>query len=582
MRLRVAVLMAVVPVAAAILGWSIASDRLAQTFVDRLKHETGRDWRVGAVRVAWPPALLVTDLATGDARAGLDIGRLTVPVSRALILGGAGTVPLHAEAVSLRIPVDGSPPGSTRVVAGPAHTEAYLDAIRVLSRDVACDVSRDGRRIDVTAGQVEIVLERNPNATSPSIDLDVENVGQRLHIALDRPGADAARPLRVDVTPSAGRSDLPVVRVRASLEAGADHVSIERIAGTLSESPVSGRLRLDLKGTTSLTGDLRLDDLILKAGVDEGQPVARGPRVSVPTDALPRPGWFAAFDADLRLAIGRVTLGPARFEDLAVVTSIRGGMLETAVTAARAYAGAMKLRYSLSPADGASTQDTARSDSETGRHRLSMTLAGARLRPLLTDLVGAGGLDAQTVARIDIQATAGRPADLARAATGFADVTLTDGRVDAADLIGLGGEGPFSRFQSLGGSFSIAEGRAVTNDLQLRSPLIQSTGAGSIDLVARTLDLHFQPAVTSQRGRSGSGRALNVPVHVSGPWDGPAVSADMGGLLQNPAGAIEALQDLGTGLMGPQGGGRGAGGFEGLLDAILPRGGREPAPVRRR
>lgn len=559
-----------------LVGWPFVATRLTRMVEDRLERETGRDWRVGSVGIAWSPALLLTDVATGDAAAGLTVGHLTVPLSLALITGGTASVSLRADGLSLRLPIDGPlPTAPARAGDGASRSEAHWSAVHARLRGVDCALSGDGRRLDLSAGSVEIDLDLDASATAPAIDLTIEDAGQPIRLVLDRPGGDGARSLRLDIAPNSAGTDLPAVRVAARLIAGADQVSLDRITGTLDQSPVSGMLRVALAGRPVITADLRLEDLTLKAGRDADLAgVARGPKIAVPIGALPRPSWFTAFDGDLRLAIGRVALGPARFEEVNAATNIRGGKLESAVTVARTYESALTLRYTLSPVNGARG-----GGGENGLHRLSVSLAGARLRPLLSDLVGAEALDAKAMVRIDLQANAAHPADLPRAATGFADVTLTEGRVDTADLIGLGNDGPFSRFNTLGGSFSIAEGRAVTNDLQLRSPLIQAIGAGSLDLVARTLDLRFQPSVTSQRGRSGSGRALNVPVHVSGPWEGPAVSADMAGLLQNPGGAIEALQDLGTGLMGPRGDG---GGLGGLLDAILPRGGRESTPARRR
>ncbi len=46
---------------------------------------------------------------------------------------------------------------------------------------------------------------------------------------------------------------------------------------------------------------------------------------------------------------------------------------------------------------------------------------------------------------------------------------------------------------------------------------------------------------------------LEIPVHISGPWDDPAIEPDISGAINNP-GAVEAVKEIGKQLKGKNAG----------------------------
>jgi AsmA protein len=196
-------------------------------------------------------------------------------------------------------------------------------------------------------------------------------------------------------------------------------------------------------------------------------------------------------------------------------------------------------------------------------------LTGVRL----ADGIGTG--------RVEVQGQNARADTLLRSAAGNAEFSIVDGTLDSFDIgntpvLGLvfnaGNAGnPFLRFTRLGGTFSIAGGKAVTNDLKLESTLIDARGAGSFDLAGQTIDLTLSPTVSA--GRNARSGQLTIPVRVSGPWSRPFVNADFSNLIEHPAEAVRTLQDLGTGLLGNDNGS-----FGGILDSFLGKPGREASP----
>jgi AsmA protein len=363
---------------------------------------------------------------------------------------------------------------------------------------------------------------------------------------------------------------------------------LDGLAGTIDGEPFSGTLGLDYAAKPRLTADLRFDALTL-TGAEGARPAAPngGLTVAVDADLIPDPSWFEPFDAKASLAFKRLTLGGLRLEGAAVAAIVKEGGLDLTLASEAAYAGTARARYVLARAgDG-------------GRHQLSLSLNRARALPLLADLAGVRGLDGTASARIDVQAT-GRSLDgLLRSAKGLADLSVADGRLDGLDLAGLiglvpgraaprdeaGGDGFLrTRLGFLGGSFGVADGRAVTNDLALRTNVLEAKGAGSLDLVERTLDFRLTPTLIAPGAGRGR-RGLDVPIRVTGPWADPSATADLSGIARDPGSAIDALQGLGESLFGGDGadpGGDLGAGLGGLLDAILPKPRERPAPGPRR
>lgn len=109
-------------------------------------------------------------------------------------------------------------------------------------------------------------------------------------------------------------------------------------------------------------------------------------------------------------------------------------------------------------------------------------------------------------------------------------------------------------FSEFSAAFEIVNGLARTRDQNIRfvGPLVRATGAGTIDLPAKTLELRFDPRiVASLQGQDSTRqdlRGLGVPIVVEGTWSNPRIYPDIAGILQNPDAAFRQLQQFGGGL----------------------------------
>jgi AsmA protein len=109
----------------------------------------------------------------------------------------------------------------------------------------------------------------------------------------------------------------------------------------------------------------------------------------------------------------------------------------------------------------------------------------------------------------------------------------------------------------LAASFRIENGQATTNDLNLVGPLVKMTGAGTIDLPAKTLAFRVEPKLvmtTEGQGRTSDPVGLGISVVIDGPWAEPRIYPDIAGILDNPDAAYAKLKEMGKGLFGAGGG----------------------------
>jgi AsmA protein len=175
----------------------------------------------------------------------------------------------------------------------------------------------------------------------------------------------------------------------------------------------------------------------------------------------------------------------------------------------------------------------------TGSFDIAVTGRGHTQRELVGALNGKGALNFANGAIKGVNLGA-----IARAAKG-----ATSGNITAiaqsveGGIRGAVGGNQQTDFSSLTGTFTITNGILTNKDLDLKSPVVQATGAGTADLPKRTAD--YKLATTLE--------GTKVGLTVTGPWDNLSYKPDLEDALK--AGAGKAIQELGKGILGGQSGG---------------------------
>ncbi|WP_173084271.1 AsmA family protein [Fundidesulfovibrio magnetotacticus] len=196
-------------------------------------------------------------------------------------------------------------------------------------------------------------------------------------------------------------------------------------------------------------------------------------------------------------------------------------------------------------------QGTLRASASTGLEpgasrplSLKASAEGVQLEPLLKDLTGKAritgraGLNAALTARGDDEAR------LLSSLGGRFSFSLRDGMIPGVDLTpaafstpekvaaqgsGQGG----TRYESVTGSFTVANGVATGNDLVAVVPPHRVEGQGSVNLAARTLDYRLLVRFA---------KLAAIPVQLKGSLESPGVSVDAAALAGLAAkGALDAV-----------------------------------------
>jgi len=279
-----------------------------------------------------------------------------------------------------------------------------------------------------------------------------------------------------------------------------------------------------------------------------------------------RAGWspepidltgLAAVNADARLSIVALSYGDVKVESANVTVALKDAVLETKFQDVKLYQG---------QGQGLVRLDATGPEAILGTN---FTLAGVAAEPLLKDagdinwLAGTGNVSLAVSGRGESQAS------IMSSLNGNANVQVQNGALVGFNIGGAMRDLQSGRipsfatspeektdFSSLTGSFVITNGIAQNQDLQLLSPLLRVGGAGAVNMPDRTIDYTLRPRlVASLEGQGGQQdmSGLEVPLHITGPWDAPQVSPDIAGALNSP-GAAEAVKEIGKQFKGKNAG----------------------------
>jgi AsmA protein len=286
-------------------------------------------------------------------------------------------------------------------------------------------------------------------------------------------------------------------------------------------------------------------------------------------------------DAQIRVSAAELNFGDARFAPAAVDAVLDGGVLKATFAHLGVYTG---------EADGELGVD-ARTNNNPA-YTLRTDLVGVRALPLLSNLADFDKLDGKMQAKISVHSSGNSQRAILSNLDGSAFVNFQDGAIrglNVAKMIRALTSGTLSGWQEgkdettdltqLGASFRLERGQATTGDLTLVGPLVRMSGAGTVDIVNKSLALRVEPKlVMTIQGQGGTADpvGLGIPVILQGPWSAPNIYPEMAGILDNPDATYAKLREMGKGLFGALGtgsagggaGGSGTGGTGGLSDQL--------------
>jgi AsmA protein len=425
------------------------------------------------------------------------------------------------------------------------------------------------RKIKVTgsARTSEHPLKFQIKATMPAPPVARQNIP--VDLVLDIPG--------VLQTPLSGRAE---VRLNGSI------VMINGLTGTLGNGAFNGWASVDIASKPLVKLDLDFQRLDVAVSTANAASPAQPSQSSQPWSNAPIDlKGLNYVDAQIRISAAALNIGEAQFAPAAIDATLAGGVLKANVSNLGAYGGQANGNLIVDASAGDPTY-TLRSD-----------LVGVRALPLLKSAADFDKLDGKMQAKIAVRSSGASQRAIVANLGGTVFATFQDGAIrglNVAQMIRSLTSGTLSGWQEtreqttdltqLAASFRIEKGQATTGDLNLVGPLVRMTGAGSIDLAAKSLAFRVEPKLvmtTEGQGRAGDPVGLGIPVVIDGPWAEPRIYPDMAGILDHPDDAYAKLKQMGQGLFGSNGalnglgglggtapGGNGAGGNNGSSDPL--------------
>ena len=277
-------------------------------------------------------------------------------------------------------------------------------------------------------------------------------------------------------------------------------------------------------------------------------PNAASTEAPVPAPQAAPATAHAAFDADVNLNIRKTQAGRLKIGPSSLGVTFRDGVVRVGLGGMELYGGHARGTLAVDATkpvpdfkgefriDGVETQplldDAARFDMVSGQAKLNLTISGAGedVDAIKSSLKGNGSL------------------------------LVTDGAIEGIDLTalirGLGkgdfdlrqGAGAKTAFSDLGGSFTISDGIAETQNLKMLSPLLKVSADGTVDLARSNIDILARPEIVA--GPEGGGGAndlagLGVPVRVEGPLDKPRIEPQIASLFADTESASSTVNKIG-------------------------------------
>jgi len=598
LKIAGATIVTVIAVLAPLLIIGIPSGLVTQAVQDRVERETGYRLAVsGATRLGVWPSLNVTlnDISLQDPKARDSDGRLMIGSVRADI--------------ALRSALSGRPQVSELVITKPVlhvplrrERDARIDngprPVTTPGAAAANDFTIDHVKVIDGAIVFANLHDRYENRID-AIDADVMIGGDR-QITFTGNARSGEYPLKFDVkaAPPAGsgeRQNIPVeltldsaglvgksLSAKAQVRANGAVLQINGLSGTLDGRQFNGWASADLFSKPLVKVDLDFQRIDLGTP-SRGRPAASQPAKPWSDEAIKLAG-LNYVDAQIRMSAAELNIGDARFAPAAVDVALGSGVLKAQFSHLGVYGG---------EADGELAVDVSGNNPS---YMLRSDLAGVRALPLLSSLADFDKIDGKMQARLTFRSSGASQRAIMAALSGTALVGFQDGAIrdlNIAKMIRSLTSGTLSGWQQgrdqttdltqLSASFRIEQGQATTTDLTLAGPLVRMTGAGTVDLPAKTLVFRVEPKLvmtTEGQGSAANPVGLGIPVAIEGLWAEPRIHLDVAGILDNPDAAYAKLRELGKGLFG-QGG---IGGSDGKLGETLGNllqqglGGRGTAP----
>jgi len=453
-----------------------------------------------------------------------------------------------------------------------------IERVRIVDGEVAFVRQRD--HVDDRLGNINaeaVIDDKSLTVTGTALNaehrmtFEFKNTGVRNQTAL--PFEFVMKIPDLSTSPLQGRLDF---------SASGTKLSFAKVEARLGDSTFRGQALVDIANKPQVALELDFERLSMPLSTLSGDSTAASQTWSnVPFSS----DWLNYVDADLRFTVGEVRLGTMELAALAAKSKLEDGVMKINLAE-----GKPQTPQPTAPGGRKTTPDKTTPDKtapDKGRVNANVTLdvSGDKqkiaiqstfrdipARPLLEAVAGFDRLEGRLQASIAVDSQGNSQQAVMSNLQGVVSLDFRDGAVrgiNVAQMIRSLTSDSQSDSQQSGGaktdlsqlsaSFSIDKGRASTSDLKLVGPMVRVTGAGTVDLGTRQMELRVEPTLVMTlegQGRDREPGGFSVPLTITGPWTALQIHPDIPGMLDSPQ-TQDTLEQIGASLFGKDGIGKG-------------------------
>ncbi len=416
--------------------------------------------------------------------------------------------------------------------------------------------------------------------TAPALKFDFKGTAASgAEVALDGDTALDISSLRELATWTGGSlpptsGGLNTLKIGGKLAVAGARVKFSGAEIALDAIKAKGDLAVDASGPKpNLSGKLDVDKLDINPYLPPEQPAsaaakpaaspapsasapsAPAPAASVPAPAAASAGWsdqpidmsgLKVANADFALTTGGIVFKKITIGKSVLTVQLKDGKLAADLTQMELYQGGGKGGVRL---DGGAAVPALEANFD---------LAKVQAQPLLRDVMDFERLSGNANGNVAVTAHGKSQRELIGSLGGKGALSFLDGAVKGINIGALvrnpvgaivdpaSQKNEQTDFSEMSGTFTITNGILKNTDLELKSPLLRVTGAGTVDLPQRTVNYRIDPKVAlTAEGQGGKSDAtgIEVPVLVEGPFDHLTYRPQLDALLKDPK-ALEGLKGL--------------------------------------
>jgi AsmA protein len=448
---------------------------------------------------------------------------------------------------------------------------------RIVVTDGAVAFVNDGGRVESRLEHINVEVTTMPD-NQLQVDATLQPGGEAMHVLL-RGNLTNGSAMPVTFTVEAPGMLKGAMTGTAELRTKGPLLAVNGITGTIGSAKFNGWASVDFTSKPFVKLDLdaqRIDLAAIAAAAPQSNSVDPAADWERPWNDAQRDLDALNFvDVELQFSAAELNAGKVRLAPMLLNATLQSGVAKINIAQLGIYGGQI---------GGTINVDASAPEL---KQTMQLSVRGVRAMPLLSDVAGFAALDGRTDADFNLAMRGNSDRALFSTMTGTMAVTFRDGELrnlnigkmvrDLASTTFKGWQNAGSEktdFTELHAQFEVQDGRATTQNLQMLSPLLRVTGAGTADIGNKTLNFRLDPKlVLSLQGQGGTADpvGLGVPVVVQGTWGKPNIYPDIAGIFDNPGAAFAKMKELSAGLFGGVGGQPGASGGNADIGTMIDR-----------